>query len=106
MTPRRGVSAGRADAGPAGGLDLSGMVFNGQRSQSVAFVVLRMDAGDDLTFAISVDGRGRESWRWGCRLTSCWTKDAAGRRVAEVEEALGCQPAAKRDCTRRATWRK
>ena len=28
----------------------------------------RMDAGDDLTFAISVDGRGRESWRWGCRL--------------------------------------
>jgi hypothetical protein len=42
--------------------------FNGQRSQSVAFVVLGMDAGDDLTFAISVDVRGRESWRWGCRL--------------------------------------
>ena len=68
MTPWRGVSAGRADAGPAGGLDLSGRVFNGQRSQSVAFVVPRTDVGDDLTFAISVDVRGRESWRWGCRL--------------------------------------
>jgi hypothetical protein len=52
----------------AGGLDLSGTVFNGQGSQTVAFVVLRMDAGDDLTFAISVDGRGRESWAMGLRF--------------------------------------
>jgi hypothetical protein len=59
---------GKADAGPAGGLDLSGTVFNGQRSQRVAFVVLGVDAGDDLTFAISVDGEGRESCRWGCRI--------------------------------------
>ena len=47
-------------------------------------------------------GRPTPGRRTGC----CWTKDAAGRRVAEVEEALGCEPAAKRDCTRRATWRK
>ncbi len=101
----RGQCRAETDAEPAAGLDLSGRVFNGQRFQSVAFVVLGIDAGDDLTFAISVDG-GPRVMAVGLpppRVVGRKTQLVVGSR--KWRKRLGCEPEAKRDCTRRATWR-